>query len=439
MSNKVLEVFENFPSDTLFTGLDISSDNHYARAVGNNCRKGTEAFCIKNNKKGFENLLSKISEWKKKYGCSKVVIGLEPTGNYGLPLEYFLKQAGFDVYRVSPLTVSRFKDAEDNSPLKNDKKDALLIARLLSEGKVLTPSRQDRDMDTVRACVLAMEDLDKILGMLINHLESYCSAHFPELSKFLPNLASSASRALLKEYPTPAAIAEAGVDKIADLLSEASCKRIGRDKAEKIYDLARNSIGVPVDNEAANLALTTTFKLYEVAVNARKNFINVLGETLDRIPQFAILRSIKGVGMMTAAAIIAFLGDLKNYDNESQVLKKAGLNLFNRSSGSKYGNCHISRRGKGLLRRNLYMASLTQTRQDSPFYRKYQDLKDRLRSHRKAMVALMRKLLRICFALVRTNKMFDPDYETKASAGAKARDRVRAEKNQRVIRRSKAA
>ena len=142
---------------------------------------------------------------------------------------------------------------------------------------------------------------------------------------------------------------------------------------------------------------------------------------------------------MTAASIIAFMGDLKDYDNAEQVLKKAGLNLFNRSSGTRYGNCHISRRGKGLLRRNLYMACMMHTRANSPFNGRYDELHKRLRSHRKAMVALMRNTLRICFALVRDGEMFDPCYEDKAKARREAQAKVRAEKNHIVIRCSKAA
>ena len=439
MSNKILEAFEKYPSDTLYVGLDIAKAKHYARAVGHKCKKGTEAFSFSNDRKNFEKFLAKISRWQKKYECSKVVIGMEPTGNYGLPLEYFLKQSGFDVYRVSPLTVSRIKDAMDNSPLKSDKKDALLIAKLLSEGNVLTPSPLDENMETVKTCILTMEDLDKIQGQLANHMESSLAAHFPEYTKAIKDPLSVTSRVLLKEYSTPAAIAEAEVEKISEILSKASRKQMGRKKAEELCNLARSSIGVPVDNEAANLALATLIELYEVAEAARNKFKKILDKTLVKIPLYAVLRSVKGIGKMTAAAIIAFLGDLTEYDNEAQVLKKAGLNLFNRSSGSKYGTCHISRRGKGLLRRNLYMCCMVHTHKDSPFHSKYSDLKNRLRSHKKAMVALMRKTLRICFALARTNTMFDPGHEAKARAKSQGVIPVRAEKNRRVIRRSKAA
>lgn len=439
MSEKMLKVFEKYPADALFVGIDIAKHKHCARAVGGSCKSGSEAIFFDNNKDGLDLFLSRVSDWQKMHGASKVVMGLEPTGNYGMPAEHYLKKKGFDVFRVSALNVSRMKDARDNSPLKSDKKDSLLIAQLLREGNVLTPSRQDSDRETVKVAILGLEDLEHIAGLIINHAESYCACYFPELPTIMSELVSPTTRALLKKYSTPAAIAAAGVDAVAEVLSEASRMKNGRKKAEELCDIAGKSIGVPVNNEAANLALKALFELYEVVADTRKKYMNILRKTLRKIPQYRILISIKGVGLMTAASIIAFLGDLKDYNNAEQVLKKAGLNLFNRSSGTKYGNCHISRRGKGLLRRNLYMACMMHTRANSPFHERYDELHKRLRSHRKAMVALMRKTLRICFALVRDGEMFDPCYEATAKARREAQAKARAEKNQIVIWCSKAA
>lgn len=439
MSDKVLKASGQFPANTLFVGVDIAKKFHFARAHGSNCEKGSEAFGFTNDRKGFNALLDRIELWRQKYGGTGVVVGMEPTGNYWRPLEYFLKKAGFEVCLVSPLSVSRFKDAEDNSPLKSDGKDALLIAKHLRMGAVLTQSPRNDFMDIVKKCIISIEDMNKVLVMMINLLESYIAIHFPNLTEFMPDISSPTMMALLEKFPTPKTLAAAGPDEVLEALSEVPGKKFSVEKIRKLCDDAAESIGVPVEEEAANLGLSTVLKIYEVAAGAKKQFVGILRKTLPNIPSYPILRSVRGIGMMTAATIIAFMGDLGDYDSAAQVLKKAGLNLFNRSSGSRRGNCHISRRGKGLLRKNLYMACLVHTRKDSPFYGKYTKLRGRHFSHRKAMVALMRKILKISFALVRKSEMFDPVYEAMANARVDSKCFVGAEKNQSDIRRSEAA
>ncbi len=438
MSKKVLKVSRQFPANTLFVGVDIAKKIHFARAYGSNCEEGSEAFRFTNDRKGFNAFLDRIELWRQKYGAAGIVIGMEPTGNYWRPLEHFLKKAGFEVCLVSPLSVSRFKDAEDNSPLKSDSKDALLIARHLRMGAVLTRSPEDHFREIVKRCVIHIEDLNKILVMLTNLLESYIAAHFPEVLKFMPDIASATMMVLLEKFPTPETLADAGPDEVLKALSEVPDKKFSVEKVRLLCNDAAESIGAPVEGEAANLGLSTVLKIYEVAAGAKKQFVGILRKTLPNIPSYKILRSVRGIGMMTAATIIAFLGDLSDYDSAAQVLKKAGLNLFNRSSGSRRGNCHISRRGKGLLRKNLYMACLSHTRKNSPFYGKYTKLRNRFFSHRKAIVPLMRKILKICFALVRKSEMFDPAYEAIANARIDSKCFVGAEKNQSGIRRSEA-
>ena len=69
--------------------------------------------------------------------ATKVIIGLEPSGHYWKPLTWFLKEQGYQVVLVNPYHVKKRKEEEDNSPTKNDRKDALIIAKLVKEGKFL--------------------------------------------------------------------------------------------------------------------------------------------------------------------------------------------------------------------------------------------------------------------------------------------------------------
>ena len=105
--------------------------------------------------------------------------------------------------------------------------------------------------------------------------------------------------------------------------------------------------------------------------------------------------------------MIGELAAFKNFRKSSAVEKYVGLNLFEISSGKHKGQRRVSKRGRPLLRKMLYFASLNLVRKDGIFHDKYQSFVGRGTPKPKAMVAISRKLLRIMYAIVRDHKEFD--------------------------------
>src|SRR5690606_40052061 len=64
---------------------------------------------------------------------------LEPTGHYWLNLAYFLDEKGIPLVMTNPMHVKRSKELDDNLPTKHDAKDALVIARLVKDGRFSYP------------------------------------------------------------------------------------------------------------------------------------------------------------------------------------------------------------------------------------------------------------------------------------------------------------
>ena len=76
--------------------------------------------------------------------------------------------------------------------------------------------------------------------------------------------------------------------------------------------------------------------------------------TLGRIPYSSKLLSIKGLGTVTVAGLIGEVGDFKKFRAQSEIMKIAGLDLYEVSSGKWKGRRSISKRGRSLLRKILY-------------------------------------------------------------------------------------
>ncbi len=79
-------------------------------------------------------LLQTILQWQAAYHLSDVIVGMESTGHYWLNLARWLTDQDIAVVLVNPATTKRHKENRDNSPAKNDPKDAAVIADLVGAG-----------------------------------------------------------------------------------------------------------------------------------------------------------------------------------------------------------------------------------------------------------------------------------------------------------------
>lgn len=61
----------------------------------------------------------------------QIVLGLEPMGHYWSALATLMTSEGISVVQVNPYVVKQSKDIEDNSQLKDDRKNLKLIANLV--------------------------------------------------------------------------------------------------------------------------------------------------------------------------------------------------------------------------------------------------------------------------------------------------------------------
>ena len=98
---------------------------------------------------------------------------------------------------------------------------------------------------------------------------------------------------------------------------------------------------------------------------------------LAQVPYSNILLSLKGIGEVTAAGLIGEVGDFRKFRTMSEIMKLAGLDLFEVSSGRHKGQRHISKRGRPLMRKLLYFAALNTVKQGGAMHQWYRSACDR--------------------------------------------------------------
>lgn len=123
------------------------------------------------------------------------------------------------------------------------------------------------------------------------------------------------------------------------------------------------------------------------------------------------LLSIKGIGVVTAGWILVATQNFQTFDTAEQASSFAGLVPRQRQSGTSLkGKNEIGHAGHERLRRAMFMAAKSASQHNlhiKPFYKRLKK-KDKLSNV--ATIAAARKLMHICWACVKHERMYDPNY-----------------------------
>ena len=136
--------------------------------------------------------------------------------------------------------------------------------------------------------------------------------------------------------------------------------------------------------------------------------------TVTLAGQMARLQTITGVGLLTAAVVVAETRPLRGAANARETVAYAGLDPAPQESGTSVrGANHISKTGNARLRQAVYMAALSAARYNPVLSRFYQRLRARGKRPRVALVAVARKLLALMTTLLIHERDFDPEWHTR--------------------------
>lgn len=127
-----------------------------------------------------------------------------------------------------------------------------------------------------------------------------------------------------------------------------------------------------------------------------------------------ILQTIKGVGEKTAIELLTFIKDINRFEQAKQLASYAGITPQIKQSGTSLNSASLSKMGNSDLRKALYMPAVNASVYN-PVLKKFADgLRSRGVKGKKVIVAVMRKLIHIVFALLKSGKPFDPEYKIRA-------------------------
>lgn len=389
-------------SQTLIIGVDIAKFKHVARAQDYRGMEFGSPCFFDNTKQGFQIFLDWILQLKKEQEMEKVIVGMEPTGHYWLNLAHVLKENKIKFVSVNPLHVKKSKELDDNSPTKNDVKDARVIAQLVKDGRYAEPTIPQGVYAELRVAKkirdLLTDDLQTVQGQIHNWIDRY----FPEFLTVFKSWEGKAALQFLRLEALPHELVGYSDQDLLIHLRKAVTRSVGLNKIQELKRAATESIGLRQGAAMAKLELTTLLDKYDLIQMKFEELDSKIDNLIEHIPGVQQMLAIKGVGRDTVAGFFAEVGDLQDYSHPRQIIKLAGLSLKENTSGKHKGQTKITKRGRKKLRALLFRVCMIMVAKNQAFkalHTYYTQRPDNPLKKMQSLIALCNKLIRIFFAI----------------------------------------
>ena len=173
----------------------------------------------------------------------------------------------------------------------------------------------------------------------------------------------------------------------------------------------KNRLGSGLGDSTAIKVATTTIDYF---TSQLATIDRAIGETIDQNVELRsrrdLLLSVIGVGETLAALLLTEMPEPAVLRRSGEIVAYAGLNPSHHRSGTSIDRpTRISKIGNATLRSSLYMPALSAMRFNPAVAALVARLKSAGRlKPKQIVVAAMRKLLVLCFGVLKTGKRFDP-------------------------------
>ena len=158
---RVNEKIERIKPETIICGIDIGKTNCCARFCD---YRGKEVYkkIWFDRTKDLDAIGCQITAAMYKENKKDIIVSFEPTGHYWLNINKYFKDNEIETVLMPTQTVNQEKGVYDGEMVKSDPNDAMLIARLTSEGKYVKPIERDELYQNIYSGYSEYEDIKEV-------------------------------------------------------------------------------------------------------------------------------------------------------------------------------------------------------------------------------------------------------------------------------------
>jgi len=389
-------------------GIDVSKGKSMVAALRPMGKVAITPREIPHTNAGLENLASLLLELG-----DNTRVAMEATGRYHEPIAQILCKRGIFVTVLNPIVIKQ-SGAGSVRKVKNDRKDALKIAKYgldnwadLREHTLVDTLRQQLKLFS-RQYNLYM----KTVVSLQNNLIALLDKTFPGIDKlFSSNYRDDGSQKWVDfamNFYHVDCVRDVSMIKFIERYQK-WCKRkkynFSAKKAQAIYNASIDLFPTLPKSDAAKLLIRAACSELNAA---RKVLATVKAEVIRiarQLPEWDVVLAMFGVGEITAAQLMAELGDVRQFANRGSIVAFAGVDPSVSQSGTYNRESNpSSKRGSPHLRKTLFQVVSTYIKRspiDEPVYQFMDKKRAEGKPYYVYMTAGANKFLRIYYARVK--------------------------------------
>ena len=374
-----------------FIGIDISKYKHDCCIISAADQKVVSKVTIKNNKAGFNELLTIIHSLS---NPADIRIGFESTAHYALNLELFLENSLLTFMEVNPVLISEYKKSKTLRRTKTDSVDCESIARWLMTVEYKPHSKGFYHAYSLKSLTRLRDKLIRQRSFYLVKITNVLDHTFPEFKPFFNERLSKTALYLLENYGSAEKMARMNSASYEKLRS-VSRGKFSPQQFLRLKELAANTVGV--NNSIFDVELNSLLSLYKSLVKEIDTIEKEINKLIEEVhPHYM---SVPGIGPLSAAVIYSEYGDISNFTNPGQMLAFAGIEPGINESGTESHGGKMVKRGSSQLRYTLINCCLPLIRFDMTFATYYAKKRGEGKPHRVAITHVAKKLIRVIYAL----------------------------------------
>lgn len=382
-----------------YIGIDISKFKHDCAVIDDVGEVITPSWSFANDHEGFSQLKALLDSLG-----TETRIGLESTGHYGTNLKLFLESIGFSFMEFNPLLINRFVKSKSLRKTKSDSIDCMMIARYLMTVEYKPYPSLLYHTEKLKSLTRFRDSLVRQRSRHLVELTNILDKVFPEFKPFFGGRFSVTALHILSNYSSPEKISNMN-SKSYEALRKLSRGRFSTVDFAKLKQLAKNTVGSTEDYllQEMQIVLELYSKLdsmIDETERSIKECVSVMNPPMLTVP---------GIGIESAAVMLAEFGDFSKFDNPSQMLSFAGIEPGYFQSGTSETTGKMVKHGSSYLRYTLMNCAQTVVNYEPTFAMFYAKKRAEGKPHRVALSHVVKKLLRVIYTLQTKNLAYDAE------------------------------
>jgi transposase len=382
-------------------GIDIGKRKHAAAAISPQGELIARLDCFANSRDGVDQLETQVL--RKAGRPAKILIAMEATGHYWMCLYHELIRRRYKCVVLNPVQTNA-RSRTRIRKTQTDPIDSLGIARFILTGDAKATRVPDENIVELRLLVRHRWRLVAARAGMERYAHTLIDRVFPEYEGVFSKPFLPSGRALIREIGIAPADIVSREEEVRDVLHRASRGRLATETIDELIKKARQSIGI---RQAESLVSQQLRDVFEYVETIERQLDHIEEELTSRITEMETPLLSLGIRPVLAATIHAESDPITDFPGPEQYVAYAGLDPSVRESGDTVrGRSKISKRGSPLLRRALYLAAFSASRQHAYFQRYYQKQRRKGRSHQHGLVVVAHRLARVIWRLLTDNRSF---------------------------------